>query len=130
MAKPTVLPKPPQNESYIAEVPVKKLQNNKIVVMLDAGHGGEDPGAIGPRKEREKEVVLQIAKKLEKQLKNTQGIKPVLTRTGDYYLSLSERPKLAKKKYKKPQKHLAPENAPHIVRPSFLDRPQFALAAD
>jgi len=70
-----------------------------VVVAIDAGHGGEDPGAIGPRGIKEKDIVLQIAKALYKRLKKTRGIKPVLVRTGDYYLSLSKRPKLAKKKY-------------------------------
>jgi N-acetylmuramoyl-L-alanine amidase len=70
-----------------------------VVIAIDAGHGGEDPGAIGPRKEKEKEIVLQIAKKLQNRLKKNKGINPVLIRTGDYYLSLSERPKIAKKKY-------------------------------
>lgn len=74
-------------------------KGREVVIAIDAGHGGEDPGAIGPKNIREKDVVLQISKALEKRLKKSKGIKPVLTRTGDYYLSLSERPKLAKKKY-------------------------------
>ncbi len=70
-----------------------------VVVAIDAGHGGEDPGALGPNGLREKDVVLQIAKMLHNDLKKSKGIQPVLVRTGDYFLSLSERPKLAKKKY-------------------------------
>lgn len=76
-----------------------KRRSRQVIVAIDAGHGGEDPGASGSRGTKEKVVVLQIAKALHRSLKNTKGIKPYLTRKGDYYLSLSERPRLAKKKY-------------------------------
>lgn len=61
------------------------------VVAIDAGHGGDDPGALGRRGTREKDVALSIAKRLEKLLNAQQGIKPVLIRTGDYYISLRGR---------------------------------------
>jgi N-acetylmuramoyl-L-alanine amidase len=60
-------------------------------VAIDAGHGGEDPGASGPGKLREKTVVLQIARRLEQQLSGVPGFKPVLIRSGDYYVSLKSR---------------------------------------
>jgi N-acetylmuramoyl-L-alanine amidase len=62
-----------------------------IVVAIDAGHGGEDPGASGPGQLREKTVVLAIAKRLEQQLAGVPGFKPVLIRSGDYYVSLKNR---------------------------------------
>ncbi|MBA4503514.1 N-acetylmuramoyl-L-alanine amidase [Marinobacterium marinum] len=62
-----------------------------IVVMIDAGHGGEDPGAIGPGGVREKDVVLAIAKKLKARIDAHQGYRAVMTRTGDYYISLRGR---------------------------------------
>lgn len=62
-----------------------------IIIAIDAGHGGEDPGAIGPRGIREKDVVLAIAKELEKILKAAPGYSPLMIRTGDYYLNLRER---------------------------------------
>lgn len=62
-----------------------------IIVAIDAGHGGEDPGALGPAQLREKTVVLQIAKRLEQQLAGVPGFKPALVRTGDYYVSLKNR---------------------------------------
>ncbi|GAA3927367.1 N-acetylmuramoyl-L-alanine amidase AmiB [Litoribacillus peritrichatus] len=68
-----------------------------ILVMIDAGHGGEDPGAIGPGRLREKDVVLSIAKELQKQLNATKGFKAKLTRTGDYYISLRGRTRIARK---------------------------------
>jgi len=62
-----------------------------IVIAIDPGHGGEDPGASGPGGLREKVVVLQIARRLEAQLEKVPGFKPVLIRTGDYYVSLKNR---------------------------------------
>ena len=67
-----------------------------LVVAIDAGHGGEDPGAIGPGGTHEKAVVLQIAKKLARSLDRERGIQAVLTRTGDYYLPLRKRIELAR----------------------------------
>jgi len=66
-------------------------QGRDIVVAIDAGHGGEDPGAIGRRGTREKDVALSIAQKLESLLRQEPGIKPVLIRSGDYYISLRGR---------------------------------------
>ena len=68
-----------------------------IIVAIDAGHGGEDPGASGPNKLREKHVVFNIAKKLEARLKKTPGFSPVMIRSGDYYVSLRGRRDLARK---------------------------------
>ncbi len=66
-----------------------------IIIAIDAGHGGEDPGAIGPRGVREKDVVLSIAKELERILKAAPGYSPLMIRTGDYYLNLRERARRA-----------------------------------
>jgi len=66
-------------------------QGRDIVVAIDAGHGGEDPGAIGRRGTLEKDVALSIARKLNALLQKEQGIKPVLIRSGDYYISLRGR---------------------------------------
>lgn len=68
-----------------------------IVVVIDPGHGGEDPGAIGPNGVREKQVVLAVAKALKKRIDSQQGFKAVLTRESDYYVGLRERTKLARK---------------------------------
>jgi len=70
-----------------------------IVVAIDAGHGGEDPGAIGAKGTREKDVVLQIARRLYNVLQAEKGIKPVLIRNGDYFLPLAARRDTARKKY-------------------------------
>lgn len=70
----------------------------EIIVAIDAGHGGEDPGALGPNRLREKDVVLSIAKELEKLLASDSGFKPTMVRTGDYYVSLKGRRDIARKR--------------------------------
>ena len=62
-----------------------------VVVAIDPGHGGHDPGAIGPGGTREKDVVLQIARRLAERVEQEPGMRPVLIRTGDYFLPLRER---------------------------------------
>jgi N-acetylmuramoyl-L-alanine amidase len=62
-----------------------------IVIAVDAGHGGVDPGASGKRGTREKNVVLEIAKALAARINAEPGMKAVLTRDGDYFISLKER---------------------------------------
>ncbi|MGK0169944.1 MAG: N-acetylmuramoyl-L-alanine amidase [Gammaproteobacteria bacterium] len=69
--------------------PSKRLRD--VVIAIDAGHGGEDPGASGKRGVQEKDVVLQISRRLAKELGRMRGIKPVLVRTGDYYVGLRKR---------------------------------------
>ncbi|MBF0142623.1 MAG: N-acetylmuramoyl-L-alanine amidase [Magnetococcales bacterium] len=66
------------------------------VVVIDAGHGGEDPGAIGPNGTREKDITLSVAKKLAAKIDATPGLTARLTRTGDYYVSLRKRVTLAR----------------------------------
>ncbi len=77
------------------EVPTSGYRN--VVVAIDAGHGGEDPGAIGPWGTHEKTVVLQIAKKLAHFINRERGMQAELTRHGDYYLPLRRRIELARK---------------------------------
>lgn len=62
-----------------------------VVIAIDAGHGGDDPGASGHRGTREKHVVLAIARQLERLIKNEPGMRPVMIRNGDYYLGLRKR---------------------------------------
>jgi N-acetylmuramoyl-L-alanine amidase len=67
-------------------------------IVLDPGHGGEEDGAIGPHGIREKDVTLEIAKKLKVNLENSLGAKVWLTRTRDKTLSLKKRNKIAKRR--------------------------------
>lgn len=69
----------------------KKTISDEIVVVIDPGHGGKDSGALGPRGTKEKFVVLNIARKLKRHLDEQPGIRAVLTRDGDYYITLRER---------------------------------------
>jgi len=77
--------------------PVKKVFHNGKVIVVDAGHGGKDPGATGYRGYREKVVVLAIAKKL-KTILQSRGYKVYMTRDGDYFIKLRNRTKFANRK--------------------------------
>ena len=75
-------------------------KNNKtrtIIIALDAGHGGEDPGAKGASGSREKHITLAIAKKLQAKIEAEEGFKAVLTRDGDYFVPLRDRVDKARK---------------------------------
>jgi len=75
---------------------VTSIQNQKII-LVDAGHGGEDSGAIGKNRSKEKDVNLAIAKKLVAIINKNKNLKAVLTRSGDYYVPLTKRITIAQK---------------------------------
>jgi N-acetylmuramoyl-L-alanine amidase len=62
-----------------------------VIVAVDAGHGGQDPGAIGRAGTREKDVVLDISKELAERINREPGMRAILTRDGDYFLTLRQR---------------------------------------
>lgn len=70
----------------------------EVIVAIDAGHGGEDPGALGPGRLQEKDVVLAIARELYALLEREPGFSPTLIRSGDYYVSLRGRRDLARER--------------------------------
>lgn len=72
-------------------------KKKEIVVVIDAGHGGEDPGAVGKRKTYEKHITLAIAKRLERLIAKEKGMKAVMTRSSDHFVSLSQRVMIAQK---------------------------------
>ncbi|WP_074780226.1 N-acetylmuramoyl-L-alanine amidase [Halopseudomonas bauzanensis] len=76
---------------------VSEAGQRDIIVALDAGHGGEDPGAIGHNKAREKDVVLAIARETKALIDAEPGFKAVLVRTGDYFIPLRKRTEIARK---------------------------------
>ncbi len=78
------------NKNKSAAVKTSKKSGRKLIVTLDPGHGGEDPGAIGAMGTKEKNVTLQIAKKLQTML-TKQNIKCFLTRDSDYFIPLGTR---------------------------------------
>ena len=65
--------------------------NKKLIIAIDPGHGGEDPGAIGPRGTLEKDIVLSIAKILKERINQYPNMRAFLVRQGDYYISLHDR---------------------------------------
>src|ERR1700722_15361659 len=67
-----------------------------LIIAIDAGHGGEDPGAIGMNGTREKDVVLAIARELALKINAEPGMKAILTRGGDYFVPLRDRMRRAR----------------------------------
>jgi N-acetylmuramoyl-L-alanine amidase len=87
-------------QSQGVETPVKvehaRPDARDLVIAVDAGHGGEDPGAIGKNGTREKDVVLAIARELALKINAEPGMKAVLTRNGDYFVPLRDRMRRAR----------------------------------
>ncbi|HWJ06284.1 MAG TPA: N-acetylmuramoyl-L-alanine amidase, partial [Steroidobacteraceae bacterium] len=76
---------------------VKSAANGRdLVIAIDAGHGGQDPGAIGRNGTREKDVTLAIARKLAAAINAEEGMRAVLTRDGDYFITLGGRTRKAR----------------------------------
>lgn len=97
--KPAVVDKPAVAPAQSASKPVAKADlsgKRFIVIAVDAGHGGEDPGALGPNRLREKDVTLMIAKELVAAINAQPGFTGKLTRTGDYFIPLKKRRDLAR----------------------------------
>jgi len=74
-----------------AAAPAARLERKNIIIAIDAGHGGEDPGAQGPSGLMEKDVVLSISRKLADMVDTEPGFKAVMIRRGDYYIGLRDR---------------------------------------
>ena len=82
-----------------ASAPVRTAEANtadEFVVAIDAGHGGEDPGAIGAAGTHEKDIVLAVARKLADRVNAVDGLRAVLIRDGDYYIGLRDRTRKAR----------------------------------
>lgn len=88
---------PEQLKPEIRNVERMTNQMRDVVVAIDAGHGGEDPGAIGARRLKEKNVTLAIADDLSSLFASAPGFTPLMIRKGDYYLALRERTEIARK---------------------------------
>jgi N-acetylmuramoyl-L-alanine amidase len=80
----------PQIKTKLPEARKKKI------IVIDPGHGGEDPGAVGKRGTYEKNIVLQISREIQKKINEMPGFGAVLTRDGDYYVSFNKRLKKAR----------------------------------
>lgn len=90
-------------QTQLSSTPVKTQREQRhkkkpeITIAIDPGHGGKDPGAIGHKGTREKDVVLALGRKLKKQIDATPGYRAVLTREGDRYIPLRKRVATARK---------------------------------
>jgi N-acetylmuramoyl-L-alanine amidase len=81
-----------------AEKPAEKPEIARLVtIVLDPGHGGEDPGAIGRAGSYEKNVTLSVAKRLKEKIDATPNMRSVLTRDGDYFIPLNQRVQKARR---------------------------------
>lgn len=76
----------------------ESIKSKKFLVAIDAGHGGEDPGALGFRGSREKKLTLQIARRLLEQIRDDPRLDAFLVREGDYYIKLHERREIARRR--------------------------------
>jgi N-acetylmuramoyl-L-alanine amidase len=95
-APPAAAPKPPQAATPVLPLGMAQPTSKRfIIVALDAGHGGEDPGAIGPAGTREKDIVLQMAlmlrEKMNQEVVGGNPMRAFLTRDGDYFVPLNQR---------------------------------------
>ncbi|KXF80207.1 N-acetylmuramoyl-L-alanine amidase [Enterovibrio coralii] len=90
---PPVAKKPTPTETQAA----LPFGTDDIIVAIDPGHGGNDPGAIGPRRKYEKHVTLSIARRVAAKINAVPGMKAVLTRNGDYFVDLNKRSEIARR---------------------------------
>lgn len=93
---PAAAPPVPDGPSPVKTLAAATTKGRDLVVAIDAGHGGQDPGAIGRSGTREKDVTLAIARKLAAQINAEEGMRAVLTRDGDYFITLRGRSRKAR----------------------------------
>jgi len=99
-------PTPPYGHRLVIDLPDEQPVNNvpppairaarDIVVAIDAGHGGEDPGSIGPSGFYEKNITLPIARQLARLIDSQPGMKAMMVRTNDYYIHVNKRTEIAR----------------------------------
>ncbi len=80
-----------KKQKPVRQLNAANLPGRDAVVAIDAGHGGEDPGAVGRRGTREKDIVLQIARRLAKKVDERPGMRAYLIRDGDYFMPHAKR---------------------------------------
>jgi N-acetylmuramoyl-L-alanine amidase len=86
-----------EEAARLAKIASAKARTRTRIIAVDAGHGGEDPGARGPRGVIEKSVTLAVARALVAELNRMPGLQGVLTRTGDYFVPLHDRYRIAER---------------------------------
>ena len=90
-------PRPGRKPAAAPQAPAERSTERLVVIALDPGHGGEDPGAIGPSGLREKDVVLAIARQLRERLDAMPPLRAYLTRDSDHFVPLHERVRKARR---------------------------------
>ena len=97
-AAPASTPAPPPTEAVKTMKDLMRSRGMRpLVIAIDAGHGGQDPGAHGPSGKREKDVTLAVARELARQVNATPGLKAYLTRDTDVFIPLNNRAQLARR---------------------------------
>lgn len=91
----SILDRSPKDADLKLRIPNRDSSSGLRRIVVDPGHGGKDPGAVGPNNLLEKDVTLAIAKQLARRLREEFGCEVIMTRTGDTYLPLQERTALA-----------------------------------
>ncbi|MBU0913429.1 MAG: N-acetylmuramoyl-L-alanine amidase [Gammaproteobacteria bacterium] len=97
VSKPAAVSSLPAQSAPQSTVSTRATGRN-IIIAIDAGHGGQDPGAVGPKGTYEKNITLSISRQLADMINKQPGLKAVLTRTGDYYIHPNKRPDIARQK--------------------------------
>ena len=98
--EPSKLPveaEPPPKQADAASSRASKKSPKAVTIMLDPGHGGEDPGAIGSRGSMEKNVTLSIARRVRERIESDPNMKAALTRDGDFFVPLQTRVQKARR---------------------------------
>jgi N-acetylmuramoyl-L-alanine amidase len=116
-------PAPPEPPSLAMQQRIDRL----VIVALDPGHGGEDPGAVGPSGLREKDVVLSIARQLRDRLDAVPGMRVMMTRDADFFVPLHERVRKARRVQ---ADLLVSIHADAFFKPEARGASVFALSAD
>jgi N-acetylmuramoyl-L-alanine amidase len=91
-----IAPNQPETPKVVKKLAVADANGRDLVIAVDAGHGGQDPGAIGRGGTHEKDVTLAIARKLAAQIDAEEGMRAVLIRDGDYFITLGGRTRKAR----------------------------------
>lgn len=95
LVDPNPAPKPLVTASSATNESQGPKRDKDIIIVIDPGHGGADPGSIGPAGTYEKNITLSISKMLAKRINKEPGLRAVLTRESDFYISPNDRPKIA-----------------------------------
>ncbi|EOD79106.1 N-acetylmuramoyl-L-alanine amidase [Grimontia indica] len=96
--KKTVAVKPAKPAATAETQTALPFGTDDIIIAIDPGHGGNDPGAVGPRRKYEKHVTLAISRQVAAKINAVPGMKAVLTRNGDYFVDLNKRSDIARRK--------------------------------